>query len=251
MGWDEAFERRCRADVVTICDGAAPRSERDRAWRELLAGIAPHVESWIAGSPLLRRLRLSGEDDARAVLVATIERLAARDHDNLRLFLGRRGAAFASAGDDVEELVRLSHLCDEPGGDDQTRTPLRAWLIRLVRYVERDHVRARLGWGEGDKRAAGTDAERLATDGDELSVRPPITDALTVAQLASEVRAAMAELPDLMRHALELWMADHGFAEIAEQLAIDDADRVRALVRAGHARLRDRFRDRLPSVFPT
>jgi hypothetical protein len=56
-------------------------------------------------------------------------------------------------------------------------------------------------------------------------------------------------MPESMRRAVELWMEDHGFDAIAEQLALPDAARARALVRAGHARLRDRFRDRLPALF--
>src|SRR5262249_4723736 len=155
----------------------------------------------------------------------------------LKSFLARRPLARALAHDSADELARLSHLCDEPAeeGTDEQGTPLRAWLITLLRYVERDHVRSRLGWGEGNKRAVGTDAERLPSDGALLGARPPITDALTVAKLAAEVQEAMTELPDGMRRALELWMDERGFVEIAAELALPDAARARALVRAAHA----------------
>jgi DNA-directed RNA polymerase specialized sigma24 family protein len=109
-------------------------------------------------------------------------------------------------------------------------------------------VRARLGWGTGNKRDVNTNAERLPTAPD-LGERPPITDALTVARAAQEVRAALAAFPAEMRAALELWSEDTPFDEIARRLDLPDASRARNLVRAAQARLRERFRDRVPELF--
>lgn len=248
MDWDPAFEATCQRLIAGVCDGGAPRAARDRAWRELLVRIGPHVERWASTSALLRRAGLGGEDDARAVLVATLERLASGDFDNLRGFLARRAPA---GGDDLDALVRLAAASDdEDGGVEARGTPLRAWLITLVGYVERDHVRARLGWsaGGGDKRDVNSHAARFPTDGGPVTARPPITDALTAAQVMAEVRRYLATFPDGMRAAVELWMADTPFDEIAERLALGDAARARALVRAGQARLRERFRADLPPL---
>ncbi len=258
--WTAAFDAECRALVATVCERGAPGGERDRAWRALLTRVGPRLEAWAAGSPLLRQTGLDGEDDVRAVMVAAIERLAAADFANLRRFLDHRPAATeAGPGDDLDRLARLAEAdgardpgdgADADDGADDTRaTPLRAWLLTLVKFVERDHVRARLGWGEGDKRAVGTGAERLPTDGGGLGARPPVTDALTLARIAAELRAAMAAFPETMRAAVELWMHDESFDEIAARLGLDDGAAARALVRAGQARLREQFRDQVPLLF--
>jgi hypothetical protein len=98
------------------------------------------------------------------------------------------------------------------------------------------------------KRDVGTDAQRLH-DVPEHGERPPITDLVTVRRLVADVQAYMATFPPPMREALELWLADHGFAEIAVRLSLDDAERARAMVRAGQARLRERFRGNWPALF--
>ena len=52
-----------------------------------------------------------------------------------------------------------------------------------------------------------------------------------------------------MRAAVLLWLDDVEPADIARQLELEDASRARALVRAGQARLRERFRGRSPLLF--
>ncbi|MCA9673638.1 MAG: hypothetical protein H6709_23460 [Kofleriaceae bacterium] len=244
--WTATFEDACRLLVERVCDRAADRGDRDRAWRDLLTRIGPRIEGWAATSPLLRQVGLAGEDEGRAVLVAVIERLAADDFANLRRFLEHRPAVAAATVDDLDRLARAA----EPDtAEDTRRTPLRAWLITLVKFAERDHVRARLGWGEGDKRSVGTGADRLPTDGGDLGARPPVTDALTLARIAAELRAAMATFPAPMHDAIELWMTDVPFDEIATRLGLADAATARGLVRAGQARLRERFREQVPLLF--
>ena len=250
MDWDLAFEAECHGLVARVCDDQLPAKDRDRAWRGLLARIGPPIEAWAEKSRLLRRAGLGNPDDARAVLVAVLERLAAGDFENLRLYLARRPPA--PSGDDLDGLVRLAddrdEDDDEPAPTAANATPLRAWLITLLKFVERDHLRARLGWGSGNKRDVNSNAARLGTDGHDLAARPPVTDALTAAKLLGEIRAVMATFPEAMRAAIELWMADEPFDRIAERLDLPDAAKARALVRAGHARLRERFRDQLPAL---
>ncbi len=217
--WTQGFESQCHRLITAVCDDGAARPDRDRAWRDLLTRLGEPLERWANRSALLRQCGLAGEDDARTVMVAMLERLADDDFANLRLFLDRRPAVVAPqpADDDLACVDGLDDLARDDGDDDTVATPLRAWLITLLRFVERDHVRSRLGWGEGDKRSVGTGADRMPTDGGDLAIRPPITDALTLAQVAGEVRTAMAALPDDMRRALELWMHDRTFTEIATE----------------------------------
>lgn len=245
--WDVAFETDAVALVERTVAGDAA------AWRDLLVAVAPRIEQWARGSRVLRRCRLDGEDDARAVMVDVLERLARDRHANLRAFLSR--AALADPPDDlVADVVKLGRLEEEldPERDDTTSTPLRAWLLRLVDFAARDHVRHRLGWSadadEPTKRDLHTDAPRIDT-GLEPAVRPPMTDRLTMAKLVAEVRALIDTFPADMQTALALWLDDASFAEIATRLLLPDAGRARALIRAGQARLRDRFRGRSPLLF--
>ena len=248
MDWDLADEATCTRLVGEVCDDQAPRAARERAWHELLRRIGPVIEAWATRSPILRQARLANPDDARAVLTMALERLAADGFANLRRFQARRPAP---AGD-ADQLDALGRLGDDEATDDAraaTATPLRAWLRTLTRYCERDQVRRRLGESEGHgKRGVTTDAAPLPTTG-LPGARPPITDVLAMAALVAEVRAYMATFPDAMRAALERWLADADFDEIAAELALPDAARARALVRAGQARLRERFRERMPAMF--
>ena len=87
--WSSETEDQARLLIDAVVAGGPTRLA---SWRRLMALIAPHVEAWARGSRLLRRCRLAGEDDARAVMVAVLERLAAGDHANLRAFQARERA---------------------------------------------------------------------------------------------------------------------------------------------------------------
>ena len=128
--------------------------------------------------------------------------------------------------------------------DDAEQTPFRAWLLTLVRFVVNDHVRSRLGWVSESgvtKRDLGSGADRLSSV-PEPGGRPPITDWLTARQLLSEIDRATAAFPEPMRTALNLWVDDRTYGEIAAQLRLADAAAAEKLVRAAKARLRERFR---------
>ncbi|MBK9032857.1 MAG: hypothetical protein IPL61_16560 [Myxococcales bacterium] len=245
--WTREVDDRAAALIDGVVAGGDARAG---AWRGLMVLLAPHLEAWARSSRLLRRCRLAGDDDARAVMVAVFERLVAHDHANLRAFAAREAAADSDPDAIMAELARLGRLdddlTDEPAADEPA--PVKAWLLRLLDYVARDHVRRRFGWARDDgpsKRDLGSDAARL--DGVvDAGARPPLTDRLTVGRLVAEVRAHMATFPAPMPAALELWFDDHGFEEIATALTLASADAARALVRAGQARLRERFRGRAP-----
>jgi DNA-directed RNA polymerase specialized sigma24 family protein len=235
MGWDERFDRDCEDTIARIVDAAAPPSERVAAWRALLVAIGPHVERWATNHPTLRRWGLSGPDDARALLVRVIERLAADGWSNLSRYAARRKDV---AADPVARLARLDEL-DTDAGDD---TPFQAWTRTLLRFAVHDHLRDRLGWADGaDRRAVGSGAARLSQVS-EPGARPPITDWLEVRQRIAAVDAAIAELPKPQADAVRLWSEDVGFAEIAARLGLVDAEAAKKAVRAGHARLRSALR---------
>jgi hypothetical protein len=324
--WDDAFDRGCHALVVQICDDALAVAQRDAAWKQLLARIAPHVEAFATASPVLRRCKLAQPDDVRAVLVAVLARLRAHGCENLRAYVARQPA---TGGDDeetalVEDLVRLA-ASDEPAKEgaaepEAGRTPFRGWLRSLTRYAVKDHVKQRFGWttsiraryvvepktgaaraeallaavrgiagvlaADLDERAGALDVEYLpgttraerveaaiaacayrVTESPDLGrskrdlctgaarldavtepgERPAITDAITIGRLLEEIAAHMKTFPEPMAEAVRLWLHDEPYEEIAARLQLGDAERGRALVRAGLARLRERFRGQWPA----
>jgi DNA-directed RNA polymerase specialized sigma24 family protein len=244
-GWSAEVERQCNEHIAGLCAGPAGPG-RQRHWQALVGCIAPHVEAWARRSWLLARWRLTGEDDARAVLVLVLERLHTHDHHNLRCYHERR-APEAEASDEGDLVFRLARLAgDEEEPEPEPGTPFRAWLLTLLGHVSRDHVRQRMGFSTAagpSKREVGTDAARLS-DVPEASQRPPITDYLTTRRLLEEIEAFTATFPADMRTALLRWQDDETFDDIARELALPDAAGARKLVRAAQARLRERFRDR-------
>jgi len=98
------------------------------------------------------------------------------------------------------------------------------------------------------KRDLVTGAERFDAI-TEAGARPPMTDALTLHRLMAEVSAFMETFPEAMRKAVRLWLEDESFEAIALQLELEDAERARAVVRAGMARLRERFRGQWAGIF--
>jgi hypothetical protein len=254
MVWTSDEDRRARGHVAVICDRARPPAERDAAWRALMIHVAPHIEEWARRSRILRRCKLTGEDDIRGVLVEVMRRLAHHDFEALRAFLDQRPP---TAADELEhqehqaigQVIRLlaSDDDDEPeaaAGD----SPLHAWLLRIFGYAAKEHVRDRLGRAaEGTKRDVHTDASPLDA-APEAADRPPFTDLVTTRRVLEEIREVVATFPPPMQRALALWADDTRFDAIAAELALDGADRARDLVRAATARLRDRFRGRFPSL---
>ena len=103
------------------------------AWRSLMVRVAPRLERWARGNRLLKRCRLAGDDDARAVMVSVLERLAGNDYENLRQFVSHtHSEPSPPEGDLVAELIRLAKLDDEEAPaidhelDAAEGTPLRA-----------------------------------------------------------------------------------------------------------------------------
>ncbi len=257
--WDIGFELHGQALVRDVVDRRGP--ERLKAWQSLLAAVAPHVERWATRNPTLRALRLTSEDEARAVLVKVVERLERGQHQNLRAFLEARGAVLGAAAQADEEgralhrfaaIAVAAGLCEEDGQDDVQETPLRAWLKGLTGFAAQDHAASRLGRGNSmhtpgdtapvDKRRVNSDARRI-TESDVGSVRPPITDLLTLKRIAGEIWsfAEKSFSPELQR-ALDLRLDDCSYQEIARELRLRSAGEAQQLVRAAKERLRAEFR---------
>ena len=238
--------------------------ERLRAWQSLLVAVAPHIETWAARQPSLRALRLTSEDELRAVLVRVVERLQRGQHESLRVFLERRGETPTNAdrsrietgdaelADRFAAVAMAAGLCEDEPQCDVVATPLRAWIKGLVKYAALDHAVARLGRPRSvqtpsdtrvaDKRLVNSGAERFC-DGDAGSMRPEITDLLTLKRIAGEVRGFIAErLPAEQQRALQLRLDDRSYAEIAAELSLSSASIAEQLVRAAKERLRAEFR---------
>ncbi|MCK6507003.1 hypothetical protein L6R53_27125 [Myxococcota bacterium] len=264
--WEAQEEARVRALVqatVALQDpagAAGPGPRPAEAWRELLVFLCPHIESWARHSALLRRCRMANEDDARSVLVAVIERLAADDFANLRRFVARHPPIDLDVpGEEAQAICRLGKLgaafedddlASEPTAVD---TPFRAWLLTLVGFCERDHVRRRLGWSQGGptRRDLHTDAVRQddAAATLAMSSNPRLTDLVSIRQMLEEIDAELCSYPAPMGAAVRLWSEGSSPAEVARQLSLENPEVARRLVRAGQARLRARFRQRWSDTF--
>ena len=229
--WTAAFDAELRALAEQVVEGKGPA--RLRAWQQLLQQTAPHVERWASGHRVLRAVRLTSEDEARAVLVRVVERLQRGQHENLRAFLSRgsvearvvrgavdeetqaieRFAAFATLDEEPPDSATATAWMAPPGleaapsapppaEDDLTQTPLRAWLKGLTDYAVGDHAVARLGRRTSWHTPSDTqlnDKRQVNSDAKPFSetdagaFRPAITDLLTLREIVSEVSRFMEE----------------------------------------------------------
>lgn len=271
MNWDVILETSCNRLAERVCSRETSRDEREAAWQALLLHVAPFVESRVKRSRVLRRMRLNGVDEVRAVLVEVIARLRERDFANLRQYLARReveatpvpSAEVAEEWDLIGRLTRAvasvddeKDLSEEARGDVSQDTPFRGWIVNLARYAMMNHIRRRLGYRVDDLHRNEATARNPASDAlpldavPEAATRPPLTDLLAMKSALQEIREFLAELPAPMGDAVWLWCEDFDFENIAETLDLEDAEAARSLVRAGNARLRHRFRGRWPELFP-
>lgn len=99
-----------------------------------------------------------------------------------------------------------------------------------------------------DRRHVGSGADRL-DDAPEPSTRPGMTDRLTLEQMLGEIRAFADGFPPDLRTALDLWMSDVDYPDIAQRVGVPGPAEARALVRSAQARLRAKFRGAWPEWF--
>jgi hypothetical protein len=163
--------------------------------------------------------------------------------------------ALASQDDAVHDIV--AKLVEKIGAADgralRLHRPWRArhpdkgfadWMKIVVANAVRDHLRGELGPTRAPSATGEPSLKRLLNEFasspaiEELGVRPPMTAAQTARQLLDYARA---RLPPDQWAALTAWIEGASFAEIEEQLGIDEPDGARKRVRAAVAVLRRHF----------
>jgi DNA-directed RNA polymerase specialized sigma24 family protein len=191
----------------------------EAAWIDLWTALEPRLEG------LARQARVSGrlsqnEDDRRNIVVEVMARLRAADMRRLKLYLDARrqnpALAFVPWVTVVAKRVAIDYMRGH--GD----------------YVDRR-------WNRNPDSAPGAWVNLHTLPGDSRLVggRPPVTNrgaAMTM------LRYAYSELPADQLAALELWIVQHDYPEIAEELGLGDAAAAQRLVRAALERLRRHFR---------
>jgi len=203
------------------------------AWRALQTQVAPIVERWARSHAQMKKRDLArgDSDHVRNVLVASLERLARKDYQNLRSFLesakGRPHSSFES------------------------------WLYILVDYAVLDYVRHVYGPSpikEGaDGSAAPETGEAGASRRDVNSFAARIDDDVQLQRLtqitlkltAQEVMQRVQQVFTPQEfECLRLYITEGSdFGDIARRLGLATPKLAEDLVRALKERLRTMFRD--------
>lgn len=201
------------------------------AWRELLAALNPMLEAIARSHPQLRGKGLAAlPDDVAAVKLATIERFAASDFQNLKRFLDRAAAT------------------GEPG----QKHGFDSWVYGAVDFVVREHLRRRFGRAPapaGDavkplklsKRELNSQAARLDDVPVERSFLTTMgmTARMTLAQIFEHIEHDFD--PNEVRAMRLYYNEDFDFADIASALGLSDGKSAERMIRRLNARLRYRF----------
>jgi DNA-directed RNA polymerase specialized sigma24 family protein len=191
----------------------------ERAWQELWAALQPRLLGLVRKPKFLGDIA-DNEDACRDIVLAVMARLREQDFMRLRLYL-----------------------------DARARTPTMiffSWLGVVTKRVGIDHMRAMPEYV--DRRRS---REPVSSPGKWIT---PVTftESAVGAELktfsrkvtAAELLAhARAMVPDDQQRALELWLQDASFEEIAQEISAPDADHAAKLVRAVLERLRRKFRE--------
>jgi len=189
------------------------------AWQRLVQRVHP----W-----LLRfcRRRGAGEDLCRDVSVRTIERLQARESWVLRRYVERSRAY--GAPDDAGFL---------------------RWLAAVANNVYIDTVRSqpemvRSQTPEG-RQMTQVFVDSLEEVGEPSGAQPCMARAIDLSRIVAVLLEQ--DFPAKQRQALRLWLLGHDAAEVAQKLALSDADEARRLLHAARQRLRRRVLAKVPS----
>lgn len=171
---------------------------------------------------------------------AALRRMASGDEQALGELYDRHGRALYSLAirilhdtSDAEEIVQdvFAQAWRQAARYDTSRGPVVAWLLMMARSRAIDRLRARRGQPplQGDHPSA----LREAVDG-----TPPVDLALVSSDDLARVRAALADLPDAQRQAIELAFHEGlTHAEVADRLA-QPLGTVKTRIRLGLLRLR-------------
>jgi DNA-directed RNA polymerase specialized sigma24 family protein len=194
-------------------------SGNDAAWWLLWEQVEPKLER-ILSNPRVTG-RLSGNiDDVRNILVSVMEKLLDQDRRRLKSYLEKKS--------------------NKSGG-------FPAWLAVVTKRVAIDYMRSHDDYvdrrrSRGEESAAGmwVIPGELPNDSQLYGNRPPVTDRGSALAL---LRYAYSTLPEDQMAALEMWILNKPYSEIAAELKIDSAESANKMVRAALERLRRRFRE--------
>jgi DNA-directed RNA polymerase specialized sigma24 family protein len=220
--WEAELQERCDARVDAIVAAPLGAASRARDWRELLRLVTPSLERWSRFNPTLARAGLRSEDDWRAVLVRTIERMAKRDYANLRSYAETR------------ERRRAEGTLGA--------TPFEAWLRQLVKYAAADELTRYLSVKRVQPSGGAHTVEELG--GPEPPKRSLLTD-IDVRQRSAAIRTAIGKLKEDQRCALAHRLEGASYEEIAAALSMT-RDEALNLVRSAKACLRRGLRPPAP-----
>ncbi|MEZ4437677.1 MAG: hypothetical protein R3B72_01195 [Polyangiaceae bacterium] len=187
------------------------------AFRELMLVLWEPSLRLIGGSAAMRGLG-TGDDEVREVVTRLMAKLERDDFRALKLYADW-----------------------QPRHPDKTFAD---WFKITAANVVRDFGRERRGSdrqrvsGELSKKRLLNDFAKTLPGGDELGLRPAMTDAQTARQLLAFARDRLA--PDQLA-ALEAWLEGASYATIASSRGLAEAAAAKRLVRAAVAVLRREF----------
>lgn len=194
-------------------------SGNEAAWWLLWEQVEPKLER-ILSNPRVTG-RISGNvDDVRNILVSVMEKLLDQDRRRLKSYLEKKS--------------------NKKGG-------FPAWLAVVTKRVAIDYMRSHEDYvdrrrSRGEESAAGmwVIPNELPSDSQLFGHRPPVTDRGSALAL---LRYAYATLPENQMAALEMWILNKPYCDIATDLQMESAEVANKMVRAALERLRRRFRE--------
>ncbi len=207
---------RSTSDLSELLIDAA--SGNDAAWWLLWDTLEPKLER-IYSNPR-NTGRMSGdEDDVRNMLVALMEKLREDDSRRLKEYLEK-------------------HRGDLDGFE--------GWLVVVAKRVAIDYMRAHHSYIDRRREVNASTTgkwlvpDTLPSDSQLVGHRPPVTSRGSALAL---LRYAYETLPKEQMSALELWILNRPYDEIATELDMGSAADANRAVKAGLERLRRRFRE--------
>lgn len=192
----------------------------EAAWRSLWEGLEPRLGAVVRKPRFAGRLSRN-EDDVRNILVEVMGRLRDDDYRRLRRYLQQKAA--------------------------KPKMTFMPWLIVVAKRIAIDYLRAHADYIDKrrnlDTESPGKWVEHgtLPTDSRIDGGRPPVTNQGTALAM---LRYAHQMLPPEQVGALELWILQKSFAEIADELQLESPKAAERLLRAALERLRRHFREK-------
>lgn len=194
-------------------------SGNEAAWWILWEQVEPKLERMLSNPRVTGRLA-GNVDDVRNILVSVMEKLLDQDRRRLKSYLEKKA--------------------NKSGG-------FPAWLAVVTKRVAIDYMRGHDDYVDkrrtrGEESAAGAWVipKELPNDSQLFGNRPPVTDRGSALAL---LRYAYSTLPEDQMAALEMWILNKPYSDIAEELGIESAEAANKMVRAALERLRRRFRE--------